>query len=304
MKTGIRFASALILISALFLCTGNVTSGEGQSLAFPTLRQSPTATAPQSAASPLSRPYRILVTNDDGVRAPGLIALATALRTVGDVTVIAPAENQSAKSHSLTQADPIYVDSVTWADGTAATAVSATPATCVKVAIASLMPQRPDIVVSGINPGYNLGMVAYVSGTVAAAREGALQDIPAVAISLNRTETNFSAAAQVAAEIVDYVKSNGLPAGTFLNVGVPAGSRAAFKGIRLTRQSGRSGGERYEEGKTPWGRRFLWDVYSDPGTDVEGTDLTATASGFVSVTPLHVGEFDAGATKRLEGLVR
>jgi 5'-nucleotidase len=253
---------------------------------------------PVAAQSP--QPFRILVTNDDGVRAPGLIALAEALRPIGEITIVAPAENQSAKSHSLTQADPIYVDAVVLPGGLRATAVSATPATCVKLAIASLMPQRPDLIVSGINPGYNLGMVAYVSGTVAAAREGALQGIPAISISVNRSETNFSAAAQIASEVAALVKSKGLPRGIFLNVGVPAGTRASFKGTRTTRQSGLSGGERYEEGKTPWGRRYFWDVYTDPGSDAEGTDITAVAEGYVAVTPMHVGEFDQKAFEELQ----
>jgi 5'-nucleotidase len=255
-----------------------------------------------SAQSP--HPYRILVTNDDGVRAPGLLALVEALGPLGDVTVVAPAENQSAKGHSLTQADPIYVESVTLSNGLRATAVSATPVTCVKLALASLMPQPPDLLVSGINPGYNLGMVAYVSGTVGAAREGALQGIPAISISVDRVAAGFSGAAQVAAEIVAVVKMKGLPRGTFLNVGVPAGNRQSFKGIRLTRQSGLSGVERYEEGKTPWGRRYFWDVYSDPGSDVEGTDISATRQGFVAVTPLHVGEFDQKTSDELQGVLK
>jgi 5'-nucleotidase len=143
-------------------------------------------------------------------------------------------------------------------------------------------------------------MVAYVSGTVAAAREGALQGIPALSISVNRTETNVSAAAQIAVEVASVVKLKGLPRGTFLNVGVPAGVRGSFKGIRLTRQSGLSGSERYNEQKTPWGRRYFWDVYTDPGRDTEGTDISATAEGFVSVTPLHVGEFDQRAFDQLQ----
>jgi 5'/3'-nucleotidase len=258
--------------------------------------------APASAQAP--RPYRILVTNDDGVHAPGLLALAQALRSLGEVTIVAPAEDQSAKSHSLTQADPIYVQSVTLPGGLTATAVSATPATCVKLALSALMPQRPDLVVSGINPGYNLGMVVYVSGTVAAAREGALQGIPAIAMSQDRVAAGFDGAAQIAAEIAAVVKARGLPRGTLLNVGVPVGTRQSFKGIRVTRQSGLSGTERYEERKTPSGRRYFWDVYTDPGTDSEGTDIAATAQGFVAVTPLHVGEFDQKTFDDLQGVLK
>ena len=166
------------------------------------------------------------------------------------------------------------------------------------------MPERPDLVVSGINPGYNLGMVAYVSGTVGAAREGALQGIPAISISVDRTAGDFVGAAQIALEIATVVKSVGLPKGVFLNVGVPAGPRQRFKGIRLTRQSGLSGVERYEERKTPDGRRYFWDVYSDPGGDGEGTDIAATKEGFVAVTPLHAGEFDQKEFDQLQGAIK
>ena len=254
-----------------------------------------------------SRPYRILVTNDDGVNAPGLLALVRTLQSLGEVTVVAPADNQNAKSHSLTMIDPIYADSVTIPGAVSATAVVATPVTCVKLALQSLMSERPDLVVSGINPGYNTGMVAYVSGTVGAAREAALQGIPATSVSLNRTGANdYRGAAQVTLEIATVVRQRGLPVGTFLNVAVPAGARESFKGIRLTTQSGLSGVERYDERKTPYGRRYFWDVYqdADPAKAQEGTDMAATAQGFVAVTPLRVGEFDQKAFDELQRVIK
>src|SRR3990172_10434927 len=128
-------------------------------------------------------PYRILVTNDDGVRAPGLLALARVLQDLGEVTIVAPAENQSGKGHSITIGDPLYAAVVELPGGLKATAVLATPATCVKVALGTLLADRVDLVVSGINRGWNVGRVAYVSGTVGAAREAALQGIPAIAAS-------------------------------------------------------------------------------------------------------------------------
>lgn len=258
------------------------------------------------AAQP-SRPYRILVTNDDGVRAPGLLALVETLRSIGEVTVIAPAGNQNAKSHSLTMVDPIYADPVTISGAVSAMAVVATPATCVKLALQSLMPQRPDLVVSGINPGYNSGMVAYISGTVGAAREAALAGIPGIAISLDRTgASDYRGSAQIALEIATLVKERGLPPGTFLNVSVPAGTRQSFKGIRLTRQGGLSGVERFDERKTPYGRRYFWNVYldADPGKAEPGTDVEATAQGFVAVTPLRVGEFDQKTFDQLQDVIK
>ena len=181
-------------------------------------------------------PYRILLTNDDGVRAPGILALAKALQSVGEVTIVAPAENQSGKGHSISITDPVYVDPVTLPGGIEALGATATPASCVKVAMLALLKQRPDIVVSGINRGYNLGMTTYKSsGTVGAAREGATQGVPAVASSMDvRGGTDYEAAAKVTAEIVAMVKANGLPAGVFLNVNVPAGQP---KGVRMATQS-------------------------------------------------------------------
>src|SRR3954451_4686759 len=156
--------------------------------------------APQISSAPTStsqRAYRILVTNDDGVRAPGILALAQALQSVGEVTIAAPAENQSGKGHSIVTSDPIFVDQVALAGGLPAFSILATPATCVKVGVRALMTARPDLVVSGINRGYNLGMVAYVSGTAGAAREAALMGIPAIAASLSVSETNYTVAAEI-----------------------------------------------------------------------------------------------------------
>lgn len=238
-------------------------------------------------------PYRILVTNDDGVRAPGILAVAQALRAVGDVTVIAPAENQSAKSHSLSITDPIFADQVQIADGLSAWALAATPASCVQVALLALMPQKPNLVVSGINRGYNAGMVAYISGTVGGAREAALQGIPAIASALDEAgHPNYAAAVEFTMRVAQMVKARGLERGVFLNVNVPAGPREAIKGIRLTTESAQAGTQRFEERKTPAGRRYFWNVYQDPRDKVEGTDVWATAQGYVAITPMRIGEFD------------
>ena len=137
-----------------------------------------------AAPSATQGPFRILVTNDDGVRAPGILALAQALKAVGEVTIIAPWENQSGKGHWISITDPIYVDSVSL-PGFDALSLTATPASCVKLGVAALMKGRPDLVVSGINRGLNTGGNAYMSGTVGAARDGALQGIPSIATSMD-----------------------------------------------------------------------------------------------------------------------
>jgi len=245
-------------------------------------------------------PYRILVTNDDGVKAPGILAVAQVLRSLGEVTVIAPADAQSGMSHAISITDPIYVDQVRLPGGIEASAVTATPASCVKIALDALMDRRPDLVVSGINRGYNLGMTAYVSGTVGAAREAALQGIPAIASSLaSAGDPRYEAAADVTRRVAAYVKARGLEPGVFLNVNVPAGDADVLRGIRVTAQSSVGGTERFEEQKSPRGRRYFWNIYREPDRDVEGTDVWAAAQGYVAVTPLRVGEFDR---RTFEGL--
>ena len=238
------------------------------------------------------RPYRILVTNDDGVRAPGILALAMALQPLGEITIAAPADNQSGKGHSIVTSDPIFVDQVTLAGGLRAFSIVATPASCVKVGVRALMTERPDLVVSGINRGYNLGLVTYVSGTVGAAREAALMGIPAIASSLAVEETNYAPGAELVRQVAQMVRQQGLDAGIFLNVNIPPGAATAIKGIRVTRQSALSGEERFEEQRSPTGRRMFWSIWKDPTGDAEGTDVWAADHGYVAVTPLHANEFD------------
>lgn len=246
-----------------------------------------------AAAQQAPKPYRILVTNDDGVRAPGILALAQALQPLGEVTIVAPAENQSGKGHSITIADPIYVEEVALTSEIRAWSAVATPASCVKVALGALMGEKPDLVVSGINRGFNLAAVTYVSGTVGAAREAALDGIPAIAASLAvEGHPNYGPAAEMVRRVAERVKNGGLGPGVFLNVNVPVGPVDQLKGIQMTRQSMQTGKERFEEQKTPSGRRYFWSVWNEPTGDVEGTDVWAVEHGYVAVVPMKIGEFD------------
>jgi 5'-nucleotidase len=249
-------------------------------------------------------PYRILVTNDDGVRAPGLDALARALAAVGQVTIVAPAENQSGKGHSISITDPVYVDEVTLSSGLAAFGVTATPATCVKIGVLALMKERPNLVVSGINRGVNSGRVAYVSGTVGAAREGAMQGIPSIASSMDIANgwSDYAAAATFTAHVAAMVKRDGLPAGVFLNVNVPTGTP---RGLRVSAQSMETGHETWVEHKNPRGRRYFWNDYREPEKDANlTTDVAALAQGYVAVTPLHATEYDRPTANRLKALIK
>jgi len=252
-------------------------------------------------------PYRILLTNDDGVSAPGLQAMAEALRVLGEVQIVAPAENQSAKGTALTTADPIHRTDILLPNGMRAIGLTATPATTLRVAVTKIALARPDLVVSGINNGVNTGLAAYISGTVAAAREAAAMGIPAIASSLvfkaAKDVDSFRAAAEVTVKIAGVVKTRGLPKGIFLGVNVPAGTVQTFKGIRLTTQGSSLGvQDTYEERISPrTGQPYYWNRIVEGADDIEGSDSWAMPNGYVAVTPYRVGEFDRTTFDALQG---
>lgn len=229
----------------------------------------------------------ILVTNDDGVQAPGILALAKAMRVFGSVQVAAPARNQSASGHKKTLFTDIPVAETQLADGTPAIAVSGSPADCIALAALGLVPDWPPrIVVSGINRGGNMGQDITYSGTVTAALEATIQGVPAVAVSLVNRDADkvehYEAAAQIAVSVVRKVLEKKWPPLTVLNVNVPAG---AVKGLRLTRQ-----GLRIYADEMARNGDICQIVGPEPGgvTDEEGTDLWAIHNGYASLTPIHL----------------
>ncbi|MEW5900864.1 MAG: 5'/3'-nucleotidase SurE [Acidobacteriota bacterium] len=235
-------------------------------------------------------PFRILLSNDDGIQAPGILALFARLSALGEVTVAAPATNQSGVGHALTFSGPIAVES--WERGRSRWfAISASPATCVRMALTSLSLPRPDIVVSGINKGENTGVVTFSSGTVACAREAAFRGIPALAVSLEAgAEMDYEAAADfVVALLIDFEKS-GLPAGTYLNVNYPALPRAQIKGVLVTRQDRRPPDERYEIKITPEGKAEYLSVYKPLAGGDKDCDTWALTQGYISITPMSIDQ--------------
>ena len=242
-------------------------------------------------------PYRILISNDDGVRAPGLAAVAQVLQAIGQVIIVAPAENQSGKGHSIVTSEPILREDLTLPNGLKAIGLTATPATTVNVAIRNILKPLPDLVVSGINRGYNLGFTAYLSGTVGAAREAAMHGVAAIATSLQEENAarNYGVAAEEVLGVARRVKQYGVPANTFLNVNIPAMPQGGYRGYRITTQAmQRSGEERFAETTHPSsGRTVYWNVYKEGATAPEGTDIHAVNNGYVSVTPMKLGEVDA-----------
>jgi 5'-nucleotidase len=253
-------------------------------------------------------PYRILISNDDGVRAPGLAAVAQVLQAIGQVSIVAPADNQSGKGHSIVTSEPIVREDLALPNGLKAIGLTATPATTVNVAIRNILKPLPDLVVSGINRGYNLGFSAYLSGTVGAAREAAMHGVPAVATSLQEENAarNYGVAAEEVLGVARRVKQYGVPANTFLNVNIPAMPQGGYRGYRITTQAMQRGGEeRFAETTHPSsGRTVYWNIYKEGSDAPEGTDIHAVNNGYVSVTPMKLGETDASQLEALRAIFK
>lgn len=242
-------------------------------------------------------PYRILVTNDDGVRAPGIAAVAQALQAIGTPIVVAPAENQTGKGHSIVTTEPVLRQDLTLPNGLPAIGLTTTPASTVNIAIRNIVMPRPDLVVSGVNTEYNLGHSAFVSGTVGAAREAALHGIPAIAASMSGAvfPQELVYAAEEVLWVARRVKQYGIAPNTYLNVNIPAMPSGGYKGYMITRQGQvRTGQESFVEMKHPSGRTIYWNVYSERVSppQPEGTDFWAVQNGYVSVTPMRIDETD------------
>ena len=236
---------------------------------------------------------RILITNDDGIYAVGLKALENGLAPLGEVTVVAPDREMSATSQSISVHLPLRVHALDECHF----AVTGTPADAVILAIYRLLPAPPDLVVSGINPGGNLGENVVYSGTVAAAMEATLHGVPAFAISLaSRKQLDFSSAAAFAAQLAEKVLAEGLPAGVMLNVNVPRGD---VRGVRFTRQSQKLSQNLVHEKSDPRGRPYYWlDETARLDTAEPDSDYAAIRAHEISITPLQVDRTDYVSLKR------
>ena len=246
----------------------------------------------------MSRP-KILVTNDDGYRSHGIIALATALAQIGDVTVVAPSDDCSGVGHSISVRHPVRVSAVR--DRIVPTYRAAgTPADCVVLGAFDLCGGMPALVVSGINRGANLGDDVNYSGTVAAAIEGTLVGVPSIAISLatnwfgkERTQQYWESAAGVARQVASEVLATPLPRHVFLNVNVPNVKPDALRGTRRTRQGRKAYEDRLDRRSDPRGETYYWIWGSHDERHIEpGTDLAAVRDGYVSVTPMSIDRTD------------
>lgn len=234
---------------------------------------------------------RVLLTNDDGVLAPGLMALAREMSRAAETFVVAPEQERSATSHAITLHKPLRVTRMAATEtGLPTWSTNGTPADCVVLAVLDLLGSPPDVVVSGINAGANLGMDTIYSGTVSAAVEAALFGISAVAISVVGFEDmHWEPAAKFAADLVKEIERRGLPPDSFLNVNVPNRPAAELTGVEVTRQSSRRYVNRLEKRADPRGRDYYWLTGSvEDGDSAPGTDVRAVAEGRISVTPLRL----------------
>lgn len=242
------------------------------------------STQPQS----LSKPY-ILVTNDDGIFAPGLYALYESLSAIADVTVVAPDSERSAVGHAITITDPLRVTPFEKFGKFFGYAVNGTPADCVKIAYFALLERKPDLVASGINYGSNTGINIIYSGTVSAATEGTILGIPSFAISLTTfKDADFTFAAKFAANLAPLVLANPLPKGTFLNVNVPNVPEPEIRGVAITRMGMAIYDDKYDKRTDPRNRDYYWLTGSKRDNDEsEDTDDGAIQKNMVSITPIH-----------------
>ncbi len=242
----------------------------------------------------------VLVCNDDGIRAAGVQALATALSDLGEVWVVAPDREQSAVSHALSLHRPLRADCIAERQY----AVDGTPTDCVILAVSKILPEKPALLVSGINHGGNMGEDVTYSGTVSAAIEGTLLGIPSIAVSLvTRGAADFGPAARFANRLARSVLDQGMAPDTLLNVNVPAIAVAEMRGFAVTRQGKRRYGDAIVENVDPRGRKYYWIGGDDLGyLQAEGSDCTAVEAGYISVTPLHMDLTNYESIPRVGGL--
>ncbi len=239
----------------------------------------------------MEKKYKILVTNDDGIDSPGIYALASAMSQLGEVVVAAPDRQQSAVGHALTVARPLRITKVKRNGTVFGYAIDGTPSDCVKIALSNLLEGKPDLVISGINHGQNTAINILYSGTVAAATEGMLADVPSIAISVASHDISvpMDAAAEYASKIASKLLESKLKPNFLLNVNVPAIPKENILGIKVAKHSSSYWKDTYEMRLDPFGRKYYWfagEYCLESEDDIE-TDDAALAKGYVTITPVH-----------------
>ncbi|MDR1405834.1 MAG: 5'/3'-nucleotidase SurE [Prevotellaceae bacterium] len=247
---------------------------------------------------------QILLTNDDGFRAPGLAALTGIMRPYGNVTVVAPEEMQSGMSSAITTKIPVRLRKITSGKGLEIYACSGTPVDCVKLAINHILPQKPDLLVSGINHGANASSAVIYSGTLGAAMEGALYGIPSIGFSLanDAADADFDTCKIYGTKIIDRILAHPFAPHVFLNVNFPALPATEIKGVRLTRQHKGSWTKEFEKHTDPHGRSYYWLTgdFVNHEPDACDADENTLHAGYISIVPHHLDMTDYNELRRLQ----
>lgn len=246
---------------------------------------------------------KILLTNDDGIYAEGLWALHRRFAEQHSVTIVAPDRERSAVGHAITLHEPLRTARISFNRGCVGHAVNGTPADCIKLGILEILDSRPDIVISGINPGANVGINVNYSGTVAAAKEAALYGIPSIAVSIGSHEiVNYDDAALFAELLTEDVLEKGLPFGTFLNVNIPDLPLKKIEGVRICRQGTELYSEYIDKRIDPRNRTYYWQGYDlQTSIDNSDTDDAFLCQNYISITPIKCDMTDYGVLEELKG---
>lgn len=245
---------------------------------------------------------QILLTNDDGIYAPGIDALKHTIQDLGQITVVAPDVEQSGVGHSITFSHPLRIREAHLDNEFLGYSVNGSPADCVKLAIYEVMKDRPDVVISGINMGSNVGIHILYSGTVAAAVEAAIMGFPSIAISfeISGRYDDIHSAAKLARSVIERIITHKLPKGSLLNVNIPSIPPDQIKGIKVTRQFAHDFKENFEKRIDPSGKAYYWLIGTDKTIHrEEDTDINAVNEGYISITPLRYDLTDYTMQKKI-----
>lgn len=253
--------------------------------------------APQTSQAPL----KILLSNDDGIDAPGLEVLFERLSKIGTVTVAAPSLEASGTSHSLTN-DPIMIKE-TEKNGSKWYSIKATPATCVRLALESLLAEKPDFVITGINRGENMGTITFYSATVGAAREAAFKGIPAIAVNLARGQNmDYGPAAEFVVDLIRSLKDKPLKPGTFLNLNIPNMPKDQIKGVMVVPMDLRASIEFYEKRTNPMGQVYYWRSFKNLEPEAIKNDTWGLRNGYITIAPFTIDQTSYEELKKLDSL--
>lgn len=247
---------------------------------------------------------KILLTNDDGYNAPGILALYKTLRSCHEVILIAPDREKSAVGHGITLNEPMRINTINLNGEDRVYAITGTPADCVKLGLSEVFTTLPDLVISGINPGSNTGVNINYSGTVGAAREAALNGILSMAVSIFKKgeDLDFKGVSRFVGQIVDKIYDYRLPSGTFLNINIPGVPIDEVRGIRITRQASNNVSKDFEKRKDPKNRNYYWYARIEKMDDEPGTDVNALSQSYISMTPIRCDVTDYKALAELSEL--